>query len=127
MLSYQKWKLLEESFGGVLGIQTPNVVGGIVGNLAGIEEAKTKKKMLEDDAVPTDEVPADDDGDEDDVGPVGGEGRQRKQRQQNRAGSFHYFFSSVNVTSRTSITDAPGISSARSVSSSGSPGPPPTR
>lgn len=70
MLSYQKWKLLEESFGGVLGIQTPHVVGGIVGNLAGlegIEEAKAKKKMLEDDAVPTDEVPADDDGDEDDV------------------------------------------------------------
>ena len=67
MLSYQKWKLLEESFGGVLGIQTPNVVGGIVGNLAGIEEAKTKKKMLEDDAVPTDDVPAEEEGDKEDA------------------------------------------------------------
>lgn len=64
MLNYRNWKLLEESFGGVLGIKAPNNIG-MVSNLAGteasIEEAKAKKKMLEDDAVPTDEPSEEDD------------------------------------------------------------------
>lgn len=70
MLSYKNWKLLEESFGfSNLGIKTPQNIGS-VGNLAGLDEAskKMKKKMLEDDAVPTDEVPDEGTEEEEDEG-----------------------------------------------------------
>ena len=71
MLSYKNWKLLEESFGfSNLGIKYPQNLGS-VGNLAGLEEAKMKKKMLEDDAeVVKPEEDEKEDEDEEDVADV---------------------------------------------------------
>jgi hypothetical protein len=64
MISYNNWKLLQESFGFTLGVSsTPKVAS--VGNLSGLdlEEAKMKKKMLEDDAEEN-EDDENDDGEE---------------------------------------------------------------
>lgn len=62
MLTFKKWKTLNENFGGAIpiGLGQPNAVVGVVG--AQLEEAKAKKKMFGDEAEEKEEK---DDEDED--------------------------------------------------------------